>query len=421
MGQSKRGLRTVGQGSRRTAMIYSLKSFFPTLYIGRVFVRTVLEICLLVLLVEGLYLSERFISILKTIIDQPVGLANAVPLLIWTAPEVQLALPLAVLIATYRVVLQYRENREFIAFASGGQGPSAFLIFAGLIGLSTLLCSMLISGEITPHAKFAFREKLNAVRYEALLAGSSPGQFLYFPDYTIYVWPTDGAAGRPIFVKQTRDDKSYRIMNAKQAGIIDESANGYLVIGVRGVTISDFPNESEGWTAPDPKSVAKAAESFCTDCGSSPFNTAHADSLVKTLEIENLVPNKPRGVAPDEWTTMELLGWVSAPSGPRPDSAGFEAMRRFARALLCFIAPFLAWLTLTFTTQRSQVFALPLACAAVMVIDIGFSQIITHLSTSGAVLSLAILLAVTSALLATLIAQIFARQQRLIFPALGRS
>jgi lipopolysaccharide export system permease protein len=403
-------------------MIYSLKSFFPTLYIGRVFVRTVLEICLLVLLVEGLYLSERFISILKTIIDQPVGLTNAVPLLIWTAPEVQLALPLAVLIATYRIVLQYRENREFIAFASGGQGPSAFLIFAGLIGLSTLLWSMLISGEITPHAKFAFREKLNAVRYEALLAGSSPGQFLYFPDYTIYVWPTDGAAGQPIFVKQTLDGNSYRIMNAKQAGIIDKSTNGYLVIGVRGVTISDFPNESERSSAPpNPTSVAKTAELFCKDCGSSPFNTAHADSLVKTLEIENLVPNKPRGISPDEWTTMELLGWVSAPSGPRPDAAGIEAMRRFARGLLCFIAPFLAWLTLTFTTQRSQVYALPLACAAVMVIDIGFSQIITHLSTGSAVLPLPILLAVTSALLVALIAQIFARQQLLIFPALGRS
>jgi lipopolysaccharide export system permease protein len=284
-----------------------------------------------------------------------------------------------------------------------------------------LLCSMLISGEITPHAKFAFREKLNAVQYEALLAGSSPGQFLYFPDYTIYVWPTDGAAARPIFVKQTLDDKSYRIINARQSGIIDESTNGYLVIGVRGVTISDFPNESEGWTAPGPKSVAKTANSFCKDCGSSPFSTAHADSLVKTLEIGNLVPNKPRGISPDEWTTMELLGWVSAPSGPRPDSAGIEAMRRFARGLLSFIAPFLAWLTLTFTTQRSQVYALPLACAAVMVIDIGFSQIVTYLSTSSAVLSLPILLTAAFGLLAALIVQIFARQQLLIFPALGRS
>jgi lipopolysaccharide export LptBFGC system permease protein LptF len=151
----------------------SLRSFLPPLYIGRLFFRTVLETCLLVLLIEGLYLSERFISILKTIIDQPVALTNAVPLLIWTAPEVQLALPLAVLIATYRVVLQYRENREFIAFASGGQGPSSFILFAGSIALAALFCSMLISGEITPHAKFAFREKLNTIRYEALLAVNS--------------------------------------------------------------------------------------------------------------------------------------------------------------------------------------------------------------------------------------------------------
>jgi lipopolysaccharide export system permease protein len=186
------------------------------------------------------------------------------------------------------------------------------------------------------------------------------------------------------------------------------------------VTISNLPSESEGWAALGPKSVAKTRESFCKDCGS-PFNTSHADSLIKTLEIENLVPNKPRGTALDEWTTMELLGWVSAPSGPVPDSAGIEAMRRFARGLLCCLAPFLAWLTLTFTTQRSQVFALPLACAAVMVTDIGFSQIIARLSTTTAVISLSILLAATLGLLTVLIVQIVARQHLLIFPALGRS
>jgi lipopolysaccharide export system permease protein len=403
-------------------MIGSFRRFFPTFYILRVFIRTVLEIGLLVLLVEGLYLSERFISILKTIIDQPVGLVNAVPLLIWTAPEVQLALPLAVLIATYRVVLQYRENREFIAFASGGQGPSAFLMFAALIGMSGWLCSMVISGEITPHAKFAFREKLNAVRYEALLAGSSPGQFVFFPDYTIYVWPTDGVSGHPIFVKHPLDEKTYRIMNAEQAGVIDESTNGYLAINVRGVTVSDLPNEGEKQSAPsDLAPAAKVADSFCKDCGSSPFNTTRADSFVKTVEIDNLVPNQPRGVSSDEWTTMELLGWVSAPDGARPNAAGIEAMHRFSRSLLCFIAPFLAWLTLTFTTQRSQIFALPLACGAVMVIDIAFSQIITLLPTDGVLLSLPILLVVTSGLLGGLIVQIFARQQRLIFPAMGRS
>jgi lipopolysaccharide export system permease protein len=401
-------------------MVHSLIGFFPRLYIVRLFVRTVLEICLLILLIEGLYLSERFISILKSIIDQPVGLANAVPLLIWTAPEVQLALPLAILIATYRIVLQYRENREFIAFASGGQGPSSFLVLAGGVGLSALLFSMLISGEITPHAKFAFREKLNGVRYQALLAGSSPGQFLYFPNYTIYVWPTDGAA-RPIFVKQTLDDKSYRIVNAKQSGIVDGSANGFLAVGIRGVTISDFPRESEGEGTSDRKSAAETGQTNCNVCGSHPFNTAHADSLVKTLEIENLLPDKQRGISPDEWTTMELLGWVSAPSLPRPDTAGVETMRRFARGLLCLLAPFLAWLTLTFTTQRSQIYALPLACAAVIVIDIAFSQIITYLSASSMVISLPILLAAMLVLLTALIAQIVARQRLLVFPALGRA
>jgi lipopolysaccharide export LptBFGC system permease protein LptF len=410
------------QGDRPRRRVMFLRGYFtPTLYTARLFARTVVEICLLVALIEGLYLSERFISVLKIVIDQPVGLTNVLSLLAWTAPEVHLALPLAILIATYRVVLLYRENREFIALASGGQGPFPLLQFASAVALAAMLCSLLISGELTPRAKFAFRDNVDAIRFQALRAGSTPGQFIYFPNYTIYVWPSDNEAARPIFIKQILDEKTYRVVNAKKTEIIDRSAEGSLIIGMLGVTISDLPNENERWIASDPKSDAAARDLFCKGCESQ-FKTLHSDSVARILEIKNLVPTEPRGVALDEWTTPELLGWVSAPGGRELNSAGtIETVRRLARALLCFLAPFLAWLTLTFTTRGSQTFALPLACVALMGTDIGFSQLITRFSMSGAPALTSILVAVTICVVAILIAQIVARQHMLIFPALERS
>jgi lipopolysaccharide export LptBFGC system permease protein LptF len=402
-------------------LTFSRRYFTPTLYTMRLFGRTALEVCLLAALIEGLYLSERFISVLKMVIDQPVGLINVVPLLAWTSPEVQLALPLAVLIASYRVVLLYRENREFIALASGGQGTFPLLQYASALALATSLCSLLISGELAPHAKFAFREDIDAIRYQALHAGSTPGQFLQFPNYTIYVWPSDNGPGRPIFIKQILDENTYRVVNAKKTEVIDMASQGLLIIDMLGVTINDFPSENERWIASDAKSNAEARDLICNPCESQ-FKAFRTDSIVKRLEIKNLVQTEPRGVTLDEWTTPELLGWVSAPGGRELDSAStVETVRRFARALLCFLAPFLAWLTLTFTTRRSQAFALPLACVTVMGTDIGFSQLITRFSASGAATLSSILVAVTFGLLAILIAQIVARQHLLIFPALGRS
>ena len=289
------------------------------------------------------------------------------------------------------------------------------------MALAAALCSLLISGELTPHAKFALQNNIDAVRYQALRAGSAPGQFLFFPNYTIYVWPRTGETDKPIFVKQIIDEKTYRIVNAKRTEIIDRSANGFLIVGMLGVTINDFPNENERWIPSDPKSNAEVRELFCEGCGSQ-FRSLRSNSVVKSFEIKSLVPTEQRGFTPDEWTTPELLGWVSPPNGRGLNSAGtIEAVRRLARALLCFVAPFLAWLTLTFTTRGSQAFALPIACVFIMGADIGFAQLITGFSMSGAPLLVCILITVTFAILAILIAQIVARQHLLIFPALGRS
>jgi hypothetical protein len=57
----------------------------------------------------------------------------------------------------------------------------------------------------------------------------------------------------------------------------------------------------------------------------------------------------------------------------------------------------------------------------VMVADIGFSQLITHLSAIGGAALASVLVAVTLGFLALLTSHIALRQNLLIFPSLGRS
>lgn len=398
------------------------KYLTPSLYAGRLFGRTILEICLLVILIEGIYLSERSISILKMIIDQPIGLANFIPLLAWTAPEVQLALPLAVLIAVYRVILRRRERLEFIALASGGQSTISLIRSTTAVALSALLFSSLVSGFVYPYAKFAFRHDDENIRYLALRAGSSPGQFLHFPNYTIYVFPSEKAqAKRPVFIKQVADNGMYRIVNADRAELIPGPRPGSMIIRMTDVTVNNFPNQHEPWVASEPERLAGANHLFCNDCGDG-VRSLRTVALMRELDLKDLVHFEPRGVTFEEWTTPELLGWTAAP-GQRQAKPGatIEATRRFARSLLCFLAPFLAWLTLTFTTRGSQVYALPATCIALMCADIGFSQAISTFAPRGAGLVAAVLVAVTAAIVALCLRNIIARQHFAVFPALARS
>jgi lipopolysaccharide export system permease protein len=403
-------------------MNFSARYFTPSLYAGRLFARTVLEVCLLAVLVEAIYLSERSISILRMIIDEPIGLASVIPLLAWSAPEVHLALPIAVLIAVYRVILRRRERLEFIALASGGQSTFPLIRSTTAVALLALVSSLLISGFLYPYSKFAFRKDVDDIHYQALRAGSAPGQFLFFPNYAIYVFPAKNAqADRPIFIKQIVDDKTYRIVNADRTELIDGPQPGWMTIRMIGVTVNNLPNVDEPLKTSEQERQVDLGDLFCNGCGDR-IKSVRTVSLIRRLDLNNLVHFEPRGVTLDEWMTPELLGLAAAPGGRgmEPDAA-IEAVHRFARSLLCFLAPFLAWLTLTATTRRSQAFALPVACVTLMCADIAFSQMISRLATGRADLVAIALVAVTGALVVLLVRQIIARQHLAVFPALARS
>jgi lipopolysaccharide export system permease protein len=403
-------------------MGYASRLFSPSVYTNRLMVWSILELCLLVLLLEGLYLSERLIHILEMVIDQPGGALKILPLLLWTAPEVHIALPIVVLIAVYRVILRCREQREFMVLASSGQGISALLGTATCVALIAFLLSQIISGLLFPLAKFAFRSDVFQNRYQAMRAGSTSGQFIYFPNYTIYVWPTvAGEANHAVFVKEIVDAENIRIINADRMELLDGPKPDRLAVRMLGVSVNDFPNLNEARVGPENAARFDSRDGGCSGCKGK-VNSTRTVSLVKELDLDNLASLDGRGLTLDEWTTPELLGLVEPPNGRAWRADGLaESLRRFARSLLCVIAPFFGWLTLTFTNRRSQAFALPVVCAIVMCGDIIFTQLIANFAAGRTIITAALLIATTVGFISSLVWLILEREHLVVSPAMARS
>ena len=98
-----------------------------------------------------------------------------------------------------------------------------------------------------------------------------------------------------------------------------------------------------------------------------------------------------------------------------------EGGRRFARSLLCLIAPLIAGLALVFTNGVTQSFALPVACGLLMCLDLGFSILIENQSYAGLGTVLATLSLATFVLAGGLVHQLVARQHAIVMPALARA
>src|SRR5687767_11762413 len=79
----------------------------PRLYAGRIIRSIAAQLILMLLAIEILFLTEKLYYILRTAIDHRVRAGDVFFLLLYTAPQISdLALPLALTIAVYRVALK---------------------------------------------------------------------------------------------------------------------------------------------------------------------------------------------------------------------------------------------------------------------------------------------------------------------------
>jgi lipopolysaccharide export LptBFGC system permease protein LptF len=409
-----------GAVRRRRGFSFSVKSM-PQLYARRMLARILLQLFLLLLLIEGIFLGERLTGILDSALQRSARVFDILALLTFTAPEVSdLALPLALLIAVYSTSLRCREDREFLVLAGAGIGAHQVIRMVVLIGVTAQLFSLLLSGIIEPYARFGYREVLFAAEYRALRGGITPGEFYFFGNTVVFAGSqaTD-TAERRVFIYQPRVG-SDRVVVADRAKLEGPDNQGMMTLHLRDLTVNDFANPP----AAEPSTGAAAAQAApCPNCASprgEPIRKLRIGTYAREMTIRDLFHFDLRGtIASAEWTSLELLGFGSAPAAADSSHAN-EFGRRLSRSILCLIAPLLALVALTFTTARTQAFAMPFACAVLLSLDLAVSAVVKLLSPLGLTWALVPPLAVAVAGLVALSHYTTQRQHGIVRPALGR-
>jgi lipopolysaccharide export LptBFGC system permease protein LptF len=378
----------------------------PSIYARRYLLGIGLQLILILLFVEAILLAEKLNDVLRAALDRQARFSDILLLLLYTVPAVfDLALPLALMIAIYRIVLRRREDRELLVLSGAGIGSARFVWWAMAIGLAAQLVSLTVSGVIQPHVKYAERKLLFIAQYQALRGGIAPGQFYTFGKNTVYASRQEKrSADRPLFIFQ-RDvnaNNSDRVIDASHARLIGPDGDGNLTLVLRDFTTLDY-DYGQG-------SGRSVVQSGSTRIG----------QYDQELTLDQLFRFDPRGSTVAEWTSLELVRASLASEGtdiPKVTEVG----RRLARSLLCLLAPLIAGLALAFTNQTTRSLALPAACGVLMCFDLGASALVENQARAGIILVVLTLLAVSAVLIAGLMHQLTARQHAIVMPALART
>jgi lipopolysaccharide export system permease protein len=373
---------------------------------------------LILLLVEAIFLGEKFPDLFNTVVERNGRLWDVFLLMICATPEIfDLALALALLVAVYQVLLRSRENRELQVIAGAGIGTFEFVKFALAVGVVALIGSMLNSGVVEPAAQYAKRVVLFNAEYRALLRTPGDSQFYSFPSDTVYVsTQADHPDEHSVFIEEKSGDTD-RAITAENMKITNPGGDGRLTLILSGIKVLNLDTASDCDSAG--AGVHKAGENCANAEPDQSPTLIEAQRAVRRLDIADLVPFQERGGTTDELMAFGLLQRILGST-----SDGQDAIRAFGdligRGLLGLFAPLLALTALCFTDRRTQTVAIPIALLLLMALNLLAVALTRSLSHLGAPALLAGILFEGLAIVAALTGMIYRAQNRLVLPALNK-
>jgi lipopolysaccharide export system permease protein len=369
------------------------------------------QIGLIILLIEAIFLGERFPALFDSVVEHNGRLTDIFLLLLCASPEVfDLALALALLLAVYQVMLRAREDRELLVLSGAGVGTRQFLAVLVIVGGIAQAASMVVSGLLEPAAHYASRVVLYEAQYRALKTGVVSGRFYHFPKHVAFVLtPHSDPTRRHIFLEEQHPG-GYRVITANEADLTGPDKHGILSLDLTGFNSFDF-------------NAPHYADEKCPLCPSEddngPPTTMRVKRVTQRVSVEQLVPFDPRGSTLDEWTLLELLGIAPAPEQPKDDPT--RALGdRIARGILCVLAPLLALTALAYTTRRTQPIAMPAAFLSLMGLNLIDTAVVKAVASAGPDLLTVGLFAAGSILLVGLLVLLVRIESRIIRPAMAR-
>ncbi len=391
---------------------------FAQLYAQRFFSGVALLVFVVMVLFEAVFLAERFPMVFRAVFQHHADPSASLVLLLWNSTQVvDLALAIAVLVAVYWTTLRLRENRELLVLVAAGTGPYQLINLVLMVAVLALISSLTVSGVLDPAARFAERQLLFNAEFRALRSGINTGQFYQFPSRVAFAPARVSAIGKKLAAYQTRglfvyEDVApgkFRVVTADHASLEGPDAAGRVVVKLGGFTSQTF---------------TKAGPGACADCAPQTKPSSRmallSGDITQAMMADQLLTFEPRGSNADELSIFDQF----AEQAYSTDARHREDMRllgeRLARCLLCLLAPFVALACVCLTNRRTNYFALPLACMALMSLNVAsvwLIRVIVPLDPWGAVRAPAI---VTAVLAVLLLAEIYREQGKLAQPQLGR-
>ena len=358
---------------------------------------------------EAIFLSDALISnLLPLVLEHQAGILNLLTLVVLSVPVVLvIALPLALLVGAYFAFLRRRQAAEFTVMAGMGYSSRSLIALAVTIGLGGLAASLLLSGFAEPLARHQLAEVAFHIQYDALREGKiAAGKFYRIRNYAVFASSgriNDAASN--IFVHQRVNAQKDRIVVAKHAVRIkrpERSTNIGLIL--EGVAIFDLQHQEMDSDAGE----SAGQTDRCADCDEaatvSPFQIMRFDRIFVEFPSTSLPSRGPRGSLHEEWTSLELLQ-----QGPRAEWTTAVLGDRLLRGIICFLTPLLGLLAVVMTTDRTYLFALPVAGSAVLCAGFFGSYGVDFLASRGMAMTLGVLAAMAAS--ATLLVAAWIRRR----------
>jgi len=436
----------IGGAKPATDLRAMLRAFVGGDYARGFFARVAGQALAVIVLIEAIFLAEHFTPVFRDAVRHEADLSGILVILGLTSTEVfDLALAVAVLMSAYATLLRMRENREMLALFASGLGPfqlSALILVVALAG--QVICGI-GSGVADPLSRYAQRAILFSSELRSLKKGVASGEFYYFPSYVAYAVdnvqggapppvapgqpriidarpqpPRGKSAGHPrtLFVYQQIGPHTSRVVTAAQARLDGPDRSGRIVLNLNDFTSHTFADAHPLATENGRPARAPLCKTCADELKNIPRVTMKVRDMSQLMMVDQLLPFTARGSKIEEQTIFEQLFM--------PDASDRAAQmkllaERFSRSLLTFLAPLVALAAVAFTTRLTNWLALPLACLALMSVNLGCEWLITTVTPmglAGALLPTFLLYGAVAWLLLTLIVW---RHDGFVRPQLARS
>ncbi|MDE2492749.1 MAG: LptF/LptG family permease, partial [Alphaproteobacteria bacterium] len=392
-------------------------------YAWSFFAGVALQVLIIMVLVEAIFLAERFPMVFRDVLKNNADLIDTALLFVCNSTQIfDLALALAILMAVYWTVLRMRENRELLVLFAAGTGPYQLMALTLVIAFTALIGSLAVSGVIDPASRYAQRVILFDAKFRALRGGINTGQFYYFHDRVAFApaqSPTTRNGASPdqtqrLFVYEPVRPGRIRVITADHARLDGPDPSGMILLKLAGFTSHTFSS-----TATEP-AVAKTCGGCRQQAKDTSRMTLSAPDVTQEMTLDELLTFLPRGSKAEEWTIFEQLASKKDAASPKYGEEMRLLGERFARSLLCLLAPLIALASVCLTSRATNYLVLPLACMALMSLNVTSEWLIRTIAPSSPLEALAVPAAFAAAIAALLLAEIVREQGRLVRPQLAR-